>query len=182
MSAFEALYFVAVLPSEDISKEVTAFKRYVEAHFGASHALKSPPHITLFPPFKRKETEEAPLISVLEAFAQEQCPFYLQFKGFNCFAPRVLFVDVVPNTMLKSMQKALEEHFEDILHLRSDRPHNFNPHLTIAHKDLSRTQFYPAWAHFSTQSYERACMIESIVLLKHNGRVWVPYREFGLGG
>jgi 2'-5' RNA ligase len=178
MKSFQALYFIAVLPDEKIAREVTAFKQYIASHFGASHALKSPPHITLLPPFKWAEAQEATLFEALEQFAEGQPPFLLQLKSFNCFAPRVLFVDVAPNPALHALQQQLEKHLEKTLNLRDDSSHGFNPHMTIAHKDLARAQFQPAWAHFSALPYERECNIEALALVKHNGRVWEAYREF----
>ena len=178
MKSFQALYFIAVLPDEKIAREVTAFKQYIASHFGASHALKSPPHITLLPPFKRAEAQEADLCDALEQFAEEQPSFTLRLKGFNCFAPRVLYVDVAPNPALRELQQQLEVHLSKALNLRSDRSHGFNPHMTIAHKDLVRARFPSAWAHFSALPYERDCNIEALTLVKHNGRVWEAYRDF----
>lgn len=178
MKPFDALYFIAVVPDEKIAGEVTAFKQYIASHFGASHALKSPPHITLFPPFKRPENQEHALFDALLLFAARHSPFVLHLKGFNCFSPRVLYVDMEPNPALREIQGELEKHLGEMLGLRSDRSHGFNPHMTIAHKDLSRSQFQPAWAHFSNLSYERSCDIDALTLVKHNGRMWEAYRDF----
>jgi len=46
------LYFFAVVPPEEIQSSVTDIKQDFKERFNASHALKSPPHITLIPPFK----------------------------------------------------------------------------------------------------------------------------------
>ena len=47
-----SLFFIAIMPNKELEEEVYAFKKYMASHFGAQHALKSPAHITLIPPFK----------------------------------------------------------------------------------------------------------------------------------
>lgn len=170
------LYFIALLPDEIISAEVTAFKRYMQAHFGAAHALRSPPHLTLFPPFQWAPSREAELENALVAFSAQQQALTLRLKGFNCFAPRVIYVDVVPNEALSALQRALLRHLARTVRLEDKRAQRFHPHITIAHRDLSEAMFEPAWAHFSTVPYERACLIEALTLLKLQEGRWVVWR------
>ena len=51
----EGLYFIGILPPEDIKKKITDIKHVVARKFGSKHALNSPPHITLRMPFKWKD-------------------------------------------------------------------------------------------------------------------------------
>ena len=45
-------FFIAILPPETIQREITDFKEEIARDFKSSHALKSPPHITLLMPFR----------------------------------------------------------------------------------------------------------------------------------
>lgn len=178
----EQLFFIAVLPDETIQQEVTDFKNYLAAHFGASHALKSPPHITLFPPFKWQSNRVDALAQALDDFAVEQDSFSLTLKNFSSFPPRVLFVDVAPSEYLRSLQQDLARYLEKELHLKNDREsHGFNAHMTIAHKDLKRELYSKAWVYFSKQTYERTFLVSAITLLEHKGGRWEVYEDFELG-
>jgi len=175
------LFFIAILPNAKIQEEVTKFKKYLAENYDASHALTSPPHITLFPPFKWEAERKGKLRDLLDAFAAEEERFTVELKDFDCFAPRVIFVDVKHNELLQRLQHLLEARLESELDLQNDRPYEgFHPHMTIAHKDLKRHHFSDAWAEFSKRSYERSFEVEDITLLKHNGSHWEVYETFPL--
>ena len=57
-----ALYYIALLPPENIRQEVTALKEHAAEAFHSSKALNSPPHITLIPPFRIEISREAELL------------------------------------------------------------------------------------------------------------------------
>ncbi|MFN7115774.1 MAG: 2'-5' RNA ligase family protein [Saprospiraceae bacterium] len=175
----ELLFFIALLPDEQIQQEVTAFKQYLARHFNATHALKSPPHITLFPPFKWQESRVNELCESLHNFTIEYHNFTLSLKNFSGFPPRVLFVDVEKSEALQALQRDLEIYLRKNLHLINERPHStFNAHMTIAHKDLSRALYPQAWAHFSQQTYERTFPVHTITLLEHRRGKWEVYEKF----
>ncbi|NEQ19818.1 MAG: hypothetical protein F6K28_10405 [Microcoleus sp. SIO2G3] len=48
----QKLYFIALLPPEEIQDYANQIKQYFADHYGSRHAQKSPPHITLQPPFE----------------------------------------------------------------------------------------------------------------------------------
>lgn len=177
----DLLFFIAILPDEAIQKEVTGFKKYMQEHYNASHALKSPPHITLFPPFKWQPGRVNVLIQALDDFANDTNRFDLILKNFNSFPPRVLFVDVEKSEQLRTLQHDLEVCLKNKLYLQNDRNHgDFNPHMTIAHKDLDRTSYAKAWAYFSKQTYQRTFHVDAITLLEHKMGKWEPYENFAL--
>lgn len=177
----DLLLFLAVLPGEEIQEEVTAFKEYARDHFGSSHALKSPPHITLIPPFRWSPDRRRALVEIVSALARTRSPFYLTLCNFACFRPRVIFVDVEESAELSALQSALAIELAEKLDLKGDRGHGFHPHMTVAFKDLRRSVFQEAWAYFSQQSYQRTFTVNQISLLRHNGRRWEADRAFVLG-
>ena len=166
------LFFIALLPDEEIRAEVTGFKTYAAEYFSSSRALRSPPHITLIPPFRWPEDKEEELCKALAAFASEEHPFSQGLVGFDCFSPRVIFVSVERTFELKSLQERLEQYLLAKLGLENNSRHDFNPHMTVAFKDLRRRIFPKAWAYFSEQEYKRRFQADAIHLLKHNGQRW----------
>ncbi len=176
------LFFIALLPDEGIQKEVTEFKTYAAEHFRSSRALRSPPHITLIPPFRWPGDRVEELYAALEPFASEEKPFRLRLNGFGCFPPRVIFVEVERKGELLGMQRRLEACLAASLALAFNSRHDYNPHMTVAFKDLQRRVFPEAWAYFSQQKYQREFIARAITLLQHDGRRWQVHEQFGFSG
>ncbi|WP_247235320.1 2'-5' RNA ligase family protein [Telluribacter sp. SYSU D00476] len=169
--AAQALYFVALLPDEQIQQDVTAFKQVAAEQFNSRHALKSPPHITIIPPFKLPAEEATTLVETMAAAAARLAPFPVQLRGFDRFGQRVIFVDVIMDEALRTCYQVTAEAFHQQLGIKpDDRP--FHAHMTVAFKDLHRKVFGDAWAYFSQQSYERTFHVQTLTLLKHNGQRW----------
>jgi len=167
------LYFIALVPDPLICAEVKAFKTYAQEHFNSGRALRSPAHITLEPPFKWESSQINQLKDTLETWASKQDNFSVSLEGFEAFPPRVIFVDIIKNKELFNLQQSLKQTLRSQLDFVSDRPElPFHPHMTIAYKDLRKEVFVQAWAHFSTQEYQRIFTVKNICLLQHNGRVW----------
>jgi 2'-5' RNA ligase len=167
----EALYFVALLPDQQIQREVTAFKQVAAEQFGSSHALKSPPHITLVPPFWLPAGQLPPLQGTLATVAGRLSPFGVQLRGFGHFGDRVIFIQVEPDQQLGTCQDLTAQQLQQQLGLVPD-PRPYHPHLTVAFKDLKRRHFPEAWAYFGPLPYDRTFTARALTLLRHNGRLW----------
>lgn len=178
----DPLFFIAVLPPDDIQREVTNFKKDCARLFKASHALKTPPHLTLIPPFPWHRTRLGEVGDALDDFALDQSPFDIELTNFNSFPPRVIFVDVFENQQLKDLQLALFHHLKKTVGLADERGNRFHPHMTIAHRDLKKSVFPEAWAYFSAREYERSFTAEKITLLEHLNGKWEVLEEFYFGG
>ena len=178
-----SLYFVAVLPPEQESRQITALKQYCKAHFGSGHALNSPPHITLHMPFKWHDQKRDRLDRCLRQVAGETASFRVELRDFDYFEPRVVFVDVMDNEALKALQKRLSGQMRLELNLFNagykDRP--FHPHVTIAFRDLKKPKFYEAKTHFSGEKLAMDFEVNDLVLLRHQGKRWEIQKRFVLG-
>jgi 2'-5' RNA ligase len=177
----KGIFFIAILPDVEIQAEVTRFKEWAAKNYRSAHALRSPPHITLFPPFRWRNSEVQNLEATLREFAAGEASFYLGLKDFDCFSPRVIFVDVMESRELKNLQSRLQKKLESDLDLKNKDTRPFHPHMTIAFKDLKRGVFPEAWSYFSAQKYERFFAVKDIALLRHNGELWEIKRQFPLG-
>jgi len=173
------LYFIALLLPEDISDQITLFKREMADKYNAKHALKSPPHITLQMPFRRSEHQEANLIEKLTLFAGEKTGFDIHLSGFGSFAPRVIFVDVIHSQPIYQKHDELKSFLQEKLEFSlSDLTFRFSPHVTIATRDLKKEIFPQAWNAFRERDYDARFKSKDLALLKHNGSKWKIHKRF----
>ncbi len=168
----DPLFFIAILPGEEIQREVTGFKQECARRFKASHSLKSPPHLTLIPPFPWPQSKLGELGKALKDFTLNKTQFDIELKNFSSFPPRVIFVDVVENQPLKDLQLALFHHLKKTIGLEDERGNRFHPHMTIAHRDLKSRVYPDAWAYFSKMEYQRTFQADGISLLEHLKGRW----------
>lgn len=180
----ESLYFLGVVPPVEIAEQVEEFRQIMAKRYRSRHALKSPPHITLIPPFWFDEERLPGLLAALTAWADKSTGFEIHLKDFNCFKPRVLFIDVIRSDDLIGFQKSIKQYLKDEWRINSDKRENFHPHLTIAFKDLRTRAFYAAWEYFSNVSFEAVFRCDEITLLKHVNGGWkghdqIPLRKDG---
>lgn len=180
MNASEKLFFIALLPPQPIQNQITEIKHYCAQTYHSRHALKSPPHITLQPPFEWL-TEDLPILEQqLSTFALNHAPIPITLSGFNAFPPRVLFVDVIKTPELINIQKQLMDNLEQQLNIvhQVSKKRLFSPHVTVAFKDLSKTAFQTAWLEFSQRPIYFEFTVPQLTLLIHNGHTWNIKTEF----
>lgn len=123
------------------------------------------------------------LQSLLEVFSQAYSPFNVNLDGFSTFPPRVIFIDVQKTPPLTDLQKNLEELARSnpaIFHYNYD-DHPYHPHLTLAFKDLTKSNFHRAWKEFKGRKFDETFTADKISLLQHNGKRWEVIEEYGLG-
>lgn len=144
--------------------------------------MKSPPHITLHMPFELKEKKETELIRKLSAFGEAQKKFIVQCHGFGSFAPRVIFVHVVPSNELSGFEKELVRFCKTRFQLFNARYQDraFHPHLTLAFRDLKKNDFNEAWMEFKNHPLELNFVVNSFHLLRHDSERWNAIAEFPL--
>jgi 2'-5' RNA ligase len=173
-------YFIAIVPPEPVLTSVQQIKREIFDAYGTKGALRSPGHITLHMPFSWEEEKEGKLVNELAAFKFDR-PFAIQLKNFDCFEPRVVFLNVLENETLFEMQKNLVKLALQKLQLfnQSEDMRGFHPHVTVAFRDLKKPVFYKLWEKYKNESFEAEFECSSICLLKHNDQNWEVYKEFG---
>ena len=176
------LYFIALIPPEELRKRVKTLKEEMKVRFNAGHALKSPAHITLQMPFKRNHNDEVDMVAALEEFVSHEKPFPIDLNGFSCFLPRVIFVKITDHTSIVNLQSRLGAILISNLGFepKAINP-RLHPHMTIATRDLEKESFYRAWSEFESRQFQGSFLSSSMALLKHNGRCWDLFREFPFG-
>ncbi|MBM0742116.1 2'-5' RNA ligase family protein [Phormidium sp. CLA17] len=174
-------FFVALVPPPEIQAIVDDIKRQFAEEYASQAAQKSPPHITLQPPFAWMPQELPKVEEQLAKFSMQQTPFEVELNGFAAFPPRVIYVDVVKPAALLNLQTSLMADLEatlEIVHEASKR-RSFTPHMTVASQDLTPPNFNAAWQSFQERSLQIKFLASSLSLLIHDEQ-WHIHKTFPL--
>ena len=184
----ESLYFIAIVPPGVISGQITGFKQAVREKYGSGHALRSPPHITLHMPFGWRDKKYHKLQSTLEAVSAPMRPFEIELDGFGGFEPRVVYVQVTGTPELEACQGQVRWAMRSLQVLNADyKQKAFQPHITIAFRDLKKAQYYQVMEEYAQRKYAARFVAGSLVLLRHHhvqGQPpeWRIHQRFVFGG
>lgn len=175
-----ARYFVALLPPSNLQAEVITIQQEVWQAYQSKAALRSPPHLTLQPPFLWPEEDLETLQDSLAIFAQKRGPVPIKLSGFGAFPPRVIYVHVGHQGRLVEIQPELLKHFAETLGIVDRKAQNcpFTPHMTVAFRDLKPAQFSRAWLEFEQRPFEARFTAKELTLLKHDGQKWQISAQF----
>lgn len=173
-------FFIALLPPQDIQEYANEIKQYFADKYACYSAKKSPPHITLQPPFEWADHSLSILETSLQAFAIQQPSIPITFNGFAAFPPRVIYIDVVKSQELLNLQTDLITHLETNLGIidQVEKTRPFIPHLTVAFRDLTKQNFRTAWPEFVQRQFYSEYTATHLTLLLHDGNCWNIKSEF----
>jgi 2'-5' RNA ligase len=176
------LYFLGIIPPREIADEITRMKLFCAENFKTVHALNSPSHITVVPPFRSDLQGEKNMLGRLAVEAKSKKSIFIELKGFDHFSNRVVFVSVEQNPALRMIHSHFSPIIEDLFPPDVKKDSRFHAHLTIAFKDVGPKQFEGIWDHFKDQEYNRAFFCREITLLKYTDHKWIPFKSFSFGG
>lgn len=172
-------FFVALLPPAEIQAYAANIIQELSQRYH-THTSKSPPHITLQPPFLLRQERLAELTACLENFANEQSALSVLLSNFGAFAPRVLYLNVVKTPELLALQSTLSNRLvtDGILDPADQERRPYVPHLTVASRKLTRQTFQQAWSELQTQTVQFQFMAERLTLLIYIEQHWQVQSEF----
>ncbi len=170
------LYFIAVIPFRDLQNKVDELKRDIATRFNSAKALKVMPHITLKAPFKWTPAAHNILLKWFVDLKLPGPSFDIRLQGFGAFNNRknpVIFIKPADSISLVLLQRELVNSFE-ALEPAVVQPtgKNFIPHMTIAYRDLTPTNFEKAWEEYRHKEFEEQFEVNAVHLLQHNGAQW----------
>jgi 2'-5' RNA ligase len=166
-------YFIGLLPPPALETSLHQVKADIKAHFQVKYALQSPVHLTLKMPFRYKEAKEQELVIRLTSLLEKQQSFPLQLNGIGYFGRRNIHYQLAPSNPLLEFQKELRGFCRRYLHLveeLSDR--NFQPHLTLAYKDLKEDHFEEVLAFAKKNAVQAEFLVDRAYLLKNVEGRW----------
>lgn len=173
------LYFIALVVTGALSERIREIQLHCSEEYKSKKALRSPPHITLIPPFKEDSSIEIVLEKKLTPFFGRYVPFSIELGGFGRFDSRVIFIKPTKNSHLETLHTDLRNYLgADFPFVERSPSREYHPHITIASGDLSKKYFHPAWQEFESKAFNETWNVSSADLLKHDGKVWNPVMEF----
>jgi 2'-5' RNA ligase len=167
------LYFIAIVIPEPFATDIRAFQHYTAEHFSAKHALRSPPHITLIPPFRMDRQSLKTLTEVVRGHCSKWPTSNIHLRGFGHFENRVIYVDVMMEDELIEQIGELNQMLRKAGFGIREEQRAYNPHVTIAFRDLVPEEFQGAFAHFDNIEYAESFLVKELGLLMHTGQNWM---------
>jgi len=168
-----ALYYIAALCPTDVNAQVDVYKQYMQDKYGSRAAQKSPAHLTIVPPFKAEENMEKQLNDFVTTYNIGVVPFDIRLNGFSHFGNRVISVDVAPNETLIHLEQEVNTQFtEQFPAIIFRTKPEFNPHVTIATRDIPEHKFDEAWDYFQQQNIDTTFICNGLSVLKLVRGVW----------
>lgn len=174
------LKLIAIIPPQEVYAEVRALQEYIAQTWGPKHALRTPPHITIIPPVSLSSAQTGWLYGMAYAMAGTLTPFQLKLNGFDFFKPRVVYIRPVVSAPLQELheiwQSALLSKMPHILDTYPPRP--YHPHLTLAHKDVTRSQFDLMMNFFNNKTFNANFTVDRFYILSYREQGWEIEREY----
>ena len=176
------LYFIALVAGGALSERIREIQTHCSEEYKSKKALRSPPHITLIPPFRDEASVENILKQTLTPFFNKYHAFNVELDGFGRFDSRVIFIKPRENSYLETLHEELQNYLsKDFSFIEKEASRKFNPHVTIASGDLNKRFFQPAWQEFENKSFSQTWNVLAVHLLKHDEKRWNPILEFLFG-
>ncbi len=173
-------FFIALLPPQHIQDYANQVKQHFADNYASRGSQKSPPHITLQPPFEWANGNIGQLEECLADFPKGRKFVPITLKGFAAFPPRVIYINVLKTPELIALQADLMTHVEKNLGISDpvSKTRPFAPHLTVAFRDLTKQNFKAAWVEFEHRQVDFEFVADRISLLLHDGKRWNVKTEF----
>lgn len=176
------MFFIGICPPHPLEKQVHGIKEEFYQKHGIKGAFRSKAHITLQMPFNLTINKEERFLSEMKQLLNDQKAFLINLNNFGCFEPRVVFINVMQNSTLNELQKTVEKFMKQFQVFNSTHKQNgFNPHITVAFRDLKKPVFYKIWDDVKDRPFEESFLANSITVFKHNGKSWDIFKEIEFG-
>lgn len=166
-------YYVAIVPEGEIQIKLQNLKLHISEHYQTKAAMKSPAHLTLFPPFVAEGNSELPLRQTMDRTVALFQPFVLYTNNFDYFPPRVAFVALEANEQLNKLERAVRHHLKELAFLRSTKiQSHFHPHITLGNRDWTPEQFEACRNELRTKKFCEQLPVQDVSLLRYNQTEW----------
>lgn len=172
-------FFIALMLPEAIEHYVNQVIEDLGDRYHTRTA-RAAPHITLQPPFLWPIESVETLEGAIDQVASTQYPMSIQLSGFGCFAPRVIYIDVVKTPELLEMQNTLMTRMEKMLGSVDTKAQNrsFSPHVTVASRKMNPRVFKQAWGELEKRAVNVEFVCDRLTLLIHNTQRWNTHQSF----
>lgn len=174
------LLYIAIIPSDPPAIALHSLKKVLSEKTGLKRTLKSPPHITLVPPFFCEEAQLPTLVNETFRICSHTEAMHIETAGYDFFSNRVLFAKPAENEQLTHLHLLLRDALAALLPKRKERP--YNAHLSLLLNDRGHplpmemlkdlVQNLPPWDAFTANA---------AYLLRHTNGRWNVFIRFDFG-
>lgn len=168
-------FMLVILPPKSISEKIIGFQKEIEAEYGAVHAQKVPPHITLIPPFDCEENTAISFFEKLNLFLVDSDNNHtIYLDNFQQFDLKTLILNLAKNEGFEKWCKNVKLFFngQKIIKQRVEK-HFFVPHITIANKDIKKRDLKLAWTEYKTREFQAKFELNSLTMLVLYESKWI---------
>lgn len=167
-----ALFFFAIPLPDPIREEIQLISEEISEKYNTKKALNSEPHITIIPPFWYPKSKIDTLKNVISHVSKFTWDFPILLNGYDAFPRNVLFIRVVTSEELQTCHDQTYNCLPKDLYYKVKLYPEYNPHITIAFKDISNESFAEAKKEYLPREYIRAFGFNKLALYQHNGQCW----------
>ncbi|WP_316796487.1 2'-5' RNA ligase family protein [Pedobacter agri] len=171
----ENLYLVCLIPPKDIVEELDEMRNFISAKFNVHESLKRPAHITLYDPVKLTLSQEERFFSALNDAAYSESFEQILFN-FKSFPEHTFYVDAEQNKGIMNLKQEIDQKLKPMELLENNRL-KFNPHVTLAFRDVKPEVCRQIIAAFKDRTFKRKFIVSGFSVYKHNGKRWQPFKE-----
>jgi 2'-5' RNA ligase len=172
----ENLYFIALIPKRELRERITAIKHDFATRFNSKTALKVYPHITLKAPFKLPANKYDQLLNWFNNLHIQHKKFSIELKGFGAFhnknSPVIFIKPEITNDLKMLQEKIAEAYISNISEEVNQVDIFFNPHITVAYRDLTPEMFTKAWNEYQHKKFDAFFDVDAVHLLQHDSKKW----------
>ncbi len=177
------LYLLALLPPEDLSRQIHEIRLECAEKFGVQKSLKIPVHISLYRPFRVEEAFEKHLIRLLTSAASGLKAFEQTLENFEAFDMHAVVIHAKKNQGITALHSAIASVFKknEIDKLPpGNKNFPFRPHVSIAYRDILPEIFPQIWEEYKDRKFKRHFRVNHFSLLKHDETQWNLFKDFKL--
>nr|MBC7613216.1 2'-5' RNA ligase family protein [Pseudopedobacter sp.] len=178
----KGLYFIAIVPPKEVAERIHQIRLEFAEKYHSEEALKPPVHLTLKEPFKMDVKDELILKRKLSFIATQHQHFKHILKDFDRFQKHTIYINAEKHPLLLGLKKGIKKTFRtNFYHVEQDQM-PFNPHYTIAYRNIGEHIFEMAFADYESKNFYAEFECDEFILFKHNGKQWHNIEAFKLCG
>lgn len=177
------LYYLAILVPDPFASRIVQTQHELAKRFGYTKARRSPPHITLLPPFPFETALLPQLSEVISDLTVAFRPFSVLVQGTDSFPSHTVFLHILQNRSLRVLEhklwRGLTQKFPSVAWKERVR---FHPHITLATGITEEEDFFAIKKIAAESGGHENFPVQQIVLLRWEGETWIREKGFDLRG
>jgi len=109
-------------------------------------------------------------------------PYQQELKDFDRYQKYSIYIKANKCAEVASLKKNIKKVFKDYFFNVQQDQMPFNPHYSIAYRDIPEKTFDLAWEDYQQKTFEADFNCTHFTLLKYTGIKWIIMQDFKLRG